>query len=108
MPPVWIFATNLQRWKSFASSYKEGGGEKIIGEHLSSKLNCDYQKCAVFTYTLYLKTFYCISLQASDLILNLAKDQKLQQFLNNIPKKESMEGKEIYQPGCLRKVNKFY
>ena len=39
------------------------------------------------------------------MILNLAKDLRLQRFVNSIPKKESMEDKEIYQLGCLRKVN---
>ncbi|XP_028413872.1 uncharacterized protein LOC114536720 [Dendronephthya gigantea] len=45
------------------------------------------------------------SLQASECIKNLAKEPKLQQFLDNIPKKESMEDKAIYHPGCLRKGN---
>jgi hypothetical protein len=38
----------------------------------------------------------------------LAKDPKLQQFLDSTPKKESLKDKAIYQPGCLRKVKKNY
>ena len=39
---------------------------------------------------------------ASESIISLAQDPKLQQFLDNIPKKESMEEKAIYQPGCQK------
>ena len=44
-------------------------------------------------------------MQASDNLLKLAEDPKVQHFLNNVPMKESMSDKDIYQPGSLRKVN---
>jgi hypothetical protein len=48
------------------------------------------------------------SLQASKNIIELAAEPKIQHFLNNIPIKENLEDKPIYQPGCLRKVSEIY
>ena len=53
---------------------------------------------------LLLYIFQHFSLHASENVIKLAADPKVQHFLNNIPMKESLGNKEIYQPGCLRKV----
>lgn len=51
--------------------------------------------------------FFITSLYASERTLGLAKKPKLQHFLKNATRKETMEEKEIYRPGCLRNVNIF-
>ena len=116
MHPVWISATNLLRWKNLGLSSAEENGEKITGTifvNILWLLEIPYNYTGLYIHTCTKLTAFenlisSISLQASDMIISLAADPKLQQFLDNIPKKESMEDKAIYQPGCVRKVNRLF
>ncbi|CAB4004712.1 Hypothetical predicted protein [Paramuricea clavata] len=51
-----------------------------------------------------LKCFSGNNLQASEKLMKAAEDPKMQQFINNTAKKDSLKNKTIYQSGCLRKV----
>ena len=65
----------------------------------------DLEYCIYLLKNILTNIFFIFSMQASDNLLKLAEDPKVQHFLNNVPMKESMSDKDIYQPGSLRKVN---